>query len=130
MGIAMGAVGLVDTIAGGVAQKMLYRPPSCKVSISSNTAKFGAEGGEGLIEIHASGSCAWQAQTSVSWIKILSGSGVSGTGVISYAIDPIDEGHGAASRIVAGRSGAIWIATAPAGSPIKGNVSQVVKQIK
>jgi hypothetical protein len=130
MGLAMGAVGLVDTLAGGVAQKMLYRPPSCKVSISSNTAKFGVDGGEGLIEINASGSCAWQAQTSVSWIKILSGSGVSGTGIIAYAIDPLDEAHGAASRILAGRSGAIWIAAAPAGSPIKGNVSQVVKQIK
>lgn len=121
VGFGMGSVGLVDSLAGGVAQRLLNRPPSCKISVAKSAVKFGAAGGEGLIEINASGSCAWQAQASVSWIKILSGSGVSGSGIVSYSVEP-SEGKN--------RSGAIWIATSPAGSPIKGNASQVVTQTK
>lgn len=122
VGLGMGpGVGLVDTLAGGVAQRLLNRPPSCKISVAKNSVKFGPAGGEGLIEINASGSCAWQAQASVSWIKILSGSGVSGSGIVSYSVDPAEGKN---------RSGAIWIATSPAGSPIKGNASQVVTQTK
>jgi hypothetical protein len=122
VGLGMGpGVGLVDALAGGVTQHLLNRPPSCKISVAKNSVKFGAAGGEGLIEINASGSCAWQAQASVSWIKILSGSGVSGSGIVSYSVEPADGKP---------RSGAIWIATSPAGSPIKGNASQVVTQTK
>jgi hypothetical protein len=121
IGFAMPGVGLVDSLAGGVAQHLLNRPPSCKVSISRTAEKFGAAGGEGLIEVNASGSCAWQAQSSVPWIKILSGSGVSGSGVVSYSVDPAGGKN---------RSGAIWIATSPSGSPIKGKASQVVTQTK
>jgi hypothetical protein len=120
-GLGVGGLGLVDSLAGGVAQRLLNRPPSCKVSVARNSVKYGPEGGEGLIEINASGSCAWQAQASVTWIKILSGSGVSGSGIVSYSVDPANGKE---------RSGAIWIATSPAGSPIKGNASQVVTQTK
>ena len=121
-GLGMGpGVGLVDVLAGGVMQHMLNRPPSCKISVAKNSVKFGPAGGEGLIEINASGSCAWQAQASVSWIKILSGSGVSGSGIVSYSVEPAEGKN---------RSGVIWIATSPAGSPIKGNASQVVTQAK
>ncbi len=114
-------MGLVDSLAGGVAQRLLNRPPSCKISVSKNAVKYGPAGGEGVIEINASGSCVWQAQTSVPWIKILSGSGVSGAGIVSYSVDSADGKD---------RSGAIWISTTPNGSPIKGKASQVVTQAK
>ncbi len=113
------AVGLVDMLAGGVAQKLLNRPPSCKVSVVKNKVSFSAGGGEGLIEVQASGSCAWQAKPSVGWITILSGSGVSGSGVISYRVGA---GEGMA------RSASISIVATAAGSPIKGKASQVVMQ--
>ena len=122
MGLGMGAgVGLLDSLAGGVAQRLLNRPPSCKITVARNSARFPAAGGEGLIEINASGACAWQAQASIGWIKILSGSGVSGSGIVSYSVEPTDGRN---------RSGAIWIATSATGSPIKGRASQVVTQTK
>jgi hypothetical protein len=115
------AYGFADALAGGVVQKLLNRPASCKVSIVKHTATYKAQGGEGLIEVNASGSCAWQAQASVGWITILSGSGVSGSGIISYRVNP---GEGLA------RSASIWIVATPGGSPIKGKASQVVTQNK
>ena len=115
------ALGLADALAGGVAQKLLNRPPSCKLSIGKTKVTYTAQGGEGLIEVNASGACAWQAQASVGWITILSGSGVSGSGIISYRVN---SGDGLA------RSASIWVLAAPGGSPIKGKASQVVTQNK
>ena len=115
------AYGFADALAGGVVQKLLNRPASCKVSILTNKATYAGQGGEGLIEVKASGSCAWQAQASVGWITILSGSGVSGSGIISYRVNP---GEGLS------RSASIWIVATPGGSPIKGKASQVVTQNK
>jgi hypothetical protein len=115
------AFGLADALAGGVVQKLLNRPASCKVSLVNNKATYPGQGGEGLIEVKASGSCAWQAQASVGWITILSGSGVSGNGIISYRVN---SGEGLA------RSASIWILASAGGSPIKGKASQVVTQNK
>jgi hypothetical protein len=120
MGMGMG-MGLMDSLAGGVASKLLNRPASCKISIGKSPAKFTAAGGDAVIDVNASGSCAWQAQASVDWIKITSGSGVSGSGVVSYTVMP---GAGKA------RSGSIWIIAAAGGSPTKGKASQVVTQAK
>jgi len=119
-GMGMG-MGLMDSLAGGVASKLLNRPPSCKISIGKHPAKFTAAGGDAVIDVDASGSCAWQAQASVDWIKITSGSGVSGSGVVSYTVTP---GAGKA------RSGSVWIIAAAGGSPTKGKASQVVTQAK
>jgi len=120
MGMGMG-MGLMDSLAGGVASKLLNRPPSCKISIGKGPAKFTAEGGDAVIDVNASGSCAWQAQASVDWIRITSGSGVSGSGIVSYTVLP---GAGKA------RSGSIWIIAVAGASPTKGKASQVVTQAK
>ena len=120
MGMGMG-MGLMDSLAGGVASKLLNRPPSCKISIGKGPAKFTAEGGDAVIDVNASGSCAWQAQASVDWIRITSGSGVSGSGIVSYTVMP---GAGKA------RSGSIWIIAVAGASPTKGKASQVVTQAK
>jgi hypothetical protein len=120
MGLGMG-MGLMDSLAGGVATRLLNRNPSCKITVARSSAKFAAAGGDGVIEVNASGSCAWQAQTSVDWIKITSGTGVSGSGVVSYTVTP---GVGRT------RSGSISIVAAAGGSPTKGKASQVVTQAK
>jgi len=120
MGMGMG-MGLMDSLAGGVASKLLNRPASCKISIGKGPAKFTAEGGDAVIDVNASGSCAWQAQASVDWIRSASGSGVSGSGIVSYTVMP---GAGKA------RFGSIWIIPVAGGSPTKGKASQVVTQAK
>jgi hypothetical protein len=121
MPFVMPGVGLIDSLAGGVAQHLLNRPPSCKISLARTAEKLEASGGDGVIEVNASGSCSWQAQSSVSWIKILSGFGVSGSGIITYSVEPAEGKN---------RLGAIWITTSPGGSPVKGNASYVVTQTK
>jgi hypothetical protein len=120
MGMGMG-MGLMDSLAGGVASKLLNRPASCKISIGKGPAKFNAAGGDAVIDVNATGSCAWQAQASVDWIRITSGSGVSGSGIVSYTVMP---GEGKA------RSGSIWIIAVAGSSPTKGKASQVVTQAK
>jgi hypothetical protein len=119
-GMGMG-MGLMDSLAGGVAAKLLNRAPSCKVSVAKNASRFAPMGGDGVIEVEASGSCVWQAQASVPWIKIGSGSGVSGSGVVSYTVAPSDGKP---------RSGSISIVLANGGSPIKGKASLVVTQVR
>lgn len=120
MGMGMG-LGLMDSLAAGVASHLFNRTPSCKITVSKSSAKFSAAGGDGVVEVNASGSCAWQAQSSVDWIKITSGSGVSGSGVVSYTVLP---GNGKA------QSGSLWIVAAAGGSPTKGKASVVVTRAK
>lgn len=118
-GLPMGATGLVDSLAGGMAMHFLNRTPSCKITVSKSSAKFSAAGGEGTFDVKASGSCAWQAQASVDWIEIASGTGTSGSGVVAYSVKP---GSGKS------RSASICITATAGGSPIKGSASQVVVQ--
>jgi hypothetical protein len=118
-GLAMPGMGLMDSLAGGVVQKFFNRPASCKITITKAAATFSADGGDGMFEVKASGSCAWQAQATVPWIQILSGTGVSGSGIVTYHVSR-------AEGIL--RSGAISLVATAAGSAIKGNASQVVTQ--
>lgn len=120
MGMGMG-MGLMDSLAGGVATHLFNRTPSCKITVSKSSAKFPAAGGDGVIDVNASGACAWQAQSSVDWIKIVSGSGVSGSGVVSYTVLP---GNGKA------QSGSVWIVATAGGSPTRGKASVVVTRSK
>jgi hypothetical protein len=80
---------------------------------------FVPAGGDQVIEVKASGSCAWQAQASVPWIKINSGMGVSGLGIVSYSVT------GAEGK---SRAGSISIVGTPGGSPIKGKAIVIVMQ--
>ncbi len=99
--------------------KVINRPASCKIALGKKKTSFSSTGGDGSIAVEASGSCAWQAQSSVPWIKILSGNGVSGSGIITYSVDP-----GEGSK----RAGSISIISAATGSPIKGKATQVINQ--
>ncbi len=122
MGMGMGVsgpMGLMDSIAGGVVNKMLNRTPSCKISLSRPSIATEAAGGDEVVDVRASGSCAWQAQPSVPWIHINSGSGVSGSGVLSYTVEPSNGKK---------RVGSIAIIGALGGSPLKGKATVVVTQ--
>jgi len=121
MGASMGmaATGLVDSLAGGMVTRLFNRPPSCKISVARAAAMFTPVGGDQVIEVKASGSCAWQAQASVPWIKINSGMGVSGLGIVSYSVNAA-EGKS--------RAGSISIIGTPGGSPIKGRAIVIVMQ--
>jgi hypothetical protein len=115
----MSGMGLIDSLAGGLVSRLFNRPPTCKVSIGKTAALFTPAGGEEVIEVKASGSCSWQAQASVPWIKISSGTGVSGSGIISYTVT---------ASAGKGRTGSISLVAAPGGNPIRGQATVVVSQ--
>ena len=115
----MGGMAMLDNLAGTVVTRLLNRAPGCKISLAKTPAKFDAVGGDGVVMVNASGTCAWQAQASADWIQITSGAGVSGSGLISYTILP-----GAKKS----RSAVITIAAAPGSTPIHGNASHIVLQ--
>ena len=115
----MGGMAMLDNLAGTVVTRLLNRAPGCKISLAKTPAKFDAVGGDGVVMVNASGTCAWQAQASADWIQITSGAGVSGSGLISYTILP-----GAKKS----RSAVITIDAAPGSTPIHGNASHIVLQ--
>jgi hypothetical protein len=120
MGMPMGGVtNMIDMMVGSLARKLVMRTPSCKVAVKNALVNFGSAGGDGAVSVVASGACVWQAQSSVDWIKINSGSGVSGAGVISYTVKP-----GAPT----GRSGSISIVAVNGGTAVKGRASLVIRQ--
>jgi hypothetical protein len=120
MGMPMGGLtNMIDLAVGSLARKLVSRPPSCRITVKNAPVNFGAAGGDGVLSVTASGSCVWQAQATVDWIKINSGSGVSGAGVVSYTVKP-------GARKV--RSGAISIVAGNGGLAIKGRASLVVTQ--
>jgi len=119
MGMGMSGMGMLDNLAGSMVNRFMNRTPGCKISMLRTPAKFEATGGEGSVLVSASGTCAWQAQSSADWIQINSGSGVSGTGLISYTILP-----GAKKS----RSAVIILTPAAGGAPLHGNASHIVFQ--
>ena len=122
MGMGGGMTGLMDSLAGGVASHFFNRTPSCRITVGKSSATFPAAGGDAVLQVSASGACSWVAQSSVPWITITSGTGVSGSGVVSYAVSPGADGKP--------RSGSISIVTTSGGVAIKGKASLVVTQVK
>lgn len=49
---------------------------------------FGAAGGVGTIEVHATAGCAWAAVSEAAWIVVTSGASGSGTGAVAYSVAP------------------------------------------
>jgi hypothetical protein len=118
-GIGVAATGLVDSLAGNLITRLFNRAPACKVSVAQPTAMFVPAGGDQVIGVKASGSCSWQALASVPWIKINSGMGVSGLGIVSYTVTAADGKS---------RAGSISIVATPGASPIRGKAIVVVMQ--
>ena len=111
--------GMLDILLGSFTRRLFNRPPSCKIAVKNEKAVFSGGGGDGVLQVTASGSCVWKAESTVDWIKVTSGTGVSGAGVVSYTVKP---------GIGKSRSGAISIVAASGGTGIKGRASLVVSQ--
>ena len=114
-----GITNMIDLMVGSLARKLVDRPAACRITVKSTRATFGAAAGDAVVPVSASGPCVWQAQSSVDWIKINSGLGSSGAGVVSYTVKP---------GVPKVRSGAISIVAGSGGLAIKGRASLVVTQ--
>ena len=75
---------------------------TCSYYVNPLTNSIPAGGGTGLVLISTGSSCAWTAQSNVSWISITAGSSGTGSGAVSYTV--------AANTSTSSRTGTLTIA--------------------
>lgn len=91
------------TVAGhghAVAQKGRVAP-ACAFTLSPVEARFGSDAGSGTFAVETAPGCDWQAASSASWLRVVSGAG-PGPGAVSYSV--------ARNTAVTGRSATITVA--------------------
>jgi len=59
----------------------------CNPSLTPTSDTFNRNAGNGTVDVHNGGSCAWTAVSQVSWIQITSGSPDTGNGQVRYHVD-------------------------------------------
>jgi hypothetical protein len=61
----------------------------CAITLGSSSASFEPAGGTGTIEVRASsGQCPWTAVSDASWVSIRSGATGTGSGTVTFGVDP------------------------------------------
>jgi len=71
----------------GYGRLYLGNPPqSCTYSISPTSQSVGANGGTGTINVSTQSGCSWNANESLSWVSITSGSSGNGSGTVHFSI--------------------------------------------
>jgi hypothetical protein len=63
-------------------------PPACEVSVKHDDFKIKERGGVERVDVKASRDCSWAAESSESWIRILSGANGTGDGRVVFAVEP------------------------------------------
>jgi plastocyanin len=61
-------------------------PPDCQYTLSKNSVSFDAAGGADSVTITTAPECAWTVSNTNAWIVILSDSGGSGPGTVSFLV--------------------------------------------
>ncbi len=107
-------VRLTVTTTGGVIQPQVSHTVTvqntgtcnggCTYAISPTSRSFSSAGGSGTISVSTQAGCSWTATESASWISITTGSSGSGSGTVSYQVDPNTGPARSASITVAGRT--------------------------
>ena len=79
---------------GGTVSKILSTtpppppPPSCTYSISPTRANFSRTGGTGSVTVTTATGCHWTATTGETWITVTGGDSGSGSGAVTYSVQP------------------------------------------
>jgi hypothetical protein len=69
-------------------------PETCQYQLTPSQTSFGAEGGQGSVQVSVANGCEWRARSNDFWITITSGSGDRGNGVVSFTVG----GNGGAAK--------------------------------
>lgn len=64
---------------------------SCEIGLSSTREARQGKGEAGRIEVSATGNCAWKATSISPWISITSGANGTGSGVVTYSVEPMSD---------------------------------------
>jgi hypothetical protein len=92
-----------DTQSGTLNAGYTYTQPApCSFAISGTGQLLPVEGGTGSFTVTTGSGCSWQAMSEDEWIDITSATSHTGTGIISYTVNPNDTGVPRVGRIVAG----------------------------
>ena len=63
--------------------------PGCTYSLSASGQSFGVTGGSGSVNVNTVGtSCAWSANSAVTWITINSGNSGTNSGTVNFTVAP------------------------------------------
>lgn len=82
--------------------------PVCSFALSPGSAGISSDGGTGTVSITAPAGCSWTATASGGWIAITAGAAGSGSGAVTYSVEPNPSTTARAGAVtVAGQSHAI-----------------------
>ena len=59
----------------------------CSLSLSSTSATFDSDGGQGSVDVTSPEGCNWSAFSGDSWIEVSSGASANGNGSVSFIVD-------------------------------------------
>jgi len=98
-----GAVTATATDAGNnTSEFSACAAVNCEYAINPDAASFGPAGGNGTVNVTATGGCPWTATSNAPWITVTGGGSGSGNGVVSYSV--------AANGGIVPRTGTVTIA--------------------
>jgi uncharacterized protein (TIGR03437 family) len=60
----------------------------CNYVVAPMAANYNAKGGSGQVTVQTDSSCSWSVQSPVPWINNFSVTNSSGSGAVSYSVDP------------------------------------------
>ena len=66
----------------------ITQPGACSYSVSPAGQSFQLSGGSWVATVTADPGCSWTAVSNSPWVTVTSGDSGSGTGVVSYSVDP------------------------------------------
>jgi Viral BACON domain len=93
---------IFKSINGGTSWGDARSSGPCVQSVSPGGQAFAAAGGTGSISITASAGCAWNVTGDAEWVSFTGASNGTGTGTLSYQVQPNSGVGRAAALIVAG----------------------------
>jgi len=91
-------------VVNGVRAQIQQAPAPCTYAISGNgNQAAGPGGGPFQITVSTGAGCAWEATSAASWVRVASGAGGSGPGVVQFAVDPNPGDARVAALTIAGQ---------------------------
>lgn len=88
------------TVAGQTVQ--IEQGTGCTYAIDADTFVLDGSGGERQIAVTAPAGCSWTAESRTSWISISGGSTGTGSGAVTFRVQPTDGPERSGALIVAG----------------------------
>lgn len=92
-------------VVNGVRAMIQQEPAACQYVVSGSGAQqIGVGGGVFQVTVTTTSGCTWEVTSAASWMRVTSGSPGTGTGVVSFSVDPNDGNERVSALAIAGQS--------------------------